>query len=184
MVIHLGRRLPNASCGRPEGGATHPCAARATRALLFGLAPGRACPFHPVGRSRTDSSLWRWSAPRGGRELPATSRRGARTFLGRRVAPPHATIQPSHWPTDSTTGARRWHSADHGGCAQLLARWWYRAGRGHATRLPVAVSGPARRTDRRTCCTDPVSGPPRHDHPVAGPKRPDADVIASSWPTH
>ena len=49
MVIHLGRRLPDASCGRPEGGATRPCAARATRALLFGLAPGRACPFHPAG---------------------------------------------------------------------------------------------------------------------------------------
>ncbi len=48
MVIHLGRRLPDASCSRPEGGATHPCAACATRALLFGLAPGRACPFHPA----------------------------------------------------------------------------------------------------------------------------------------
>ncbi len=29
----------------------------------------------------TDSSLWRWSSPRGGRALPATLRRGARTFL-------------------------------------------------------------------------------------------------------
>ncbi len=48
MVIHLGRRLPDASCGRPENEATRPCAARATRALLFGLAPGRACPFHPA----------------------------------------------------------------------------------------------------------------------------------------
>jgi hypothetical protein len=49
MVIHLGRRLPDASCGRPGSGATHSCAACATRAPLFGLAPGRACPFHPAG---------------------------------------------------------------------------------------------------------------------------------------
>src|SRR4029078_2161739 len=51
-------------------------------APLFGLAPGRACPFHSDPPSlAVGSSLWRWSSPLGGRELPATLRRGARTFL-------------------------------------------------------------------------------------------------------
>ncbi|CAN5783082.1 hypothetical protein BH24CHL8_BH24CHL8_02940 [soil metagenome] len=46
-----GRRLPVASSGRPEGGATHPfrgVLSDTAEALLFGLAPGRACPFHPT----------------------------------------------------------------------------------------------------------------------------------------
>src|SRR4051812_44081348 len=51
-VIHLGRRLPDASCGRPEGEATPLLGwdpqADPNPALLFGLAPGRACPFHPA----------------------------------------------------------------------------------------------------------------------------------------
>src|SRR4051812_25996026 len=50
-VIHLRRRLPDVSSGRPESEATPlPPGLRPT-ALLFGLAPGRACPFHtgPVG---------------------------------------------------------------------------------------------------------------------------------------
>jgi hypothetical protein len=53
-VIHLGPRSPMASSGRPESGATHPCPGTevSERALLFGLAPGRACPFHPPSRPR------------------------------------------------------------------------------------------------------------------------------------
>ena len=56
-VIHLGPRSPVASSGRPESGATHPCPDRGREhALLFGLAPGRACrvsPDHrPCGRHR------------------------------------------------------------------------------------------------------------------------------------
>ncbi len=51
--------------------------------LLFGLAPGRACPFHPVETASrpTDSSLLRWSSPHGGRALPAILLYGAQTFL-------------------------------------------------------------------------------------------------------
>ena len=41
--------------------------------------------FTPARRQKppAGSSLWRWSSPRGGRALPATPRRGARTFLVR-----------------------------------------------------------------------------------------------------
>lgn len=69
-------------------------------ALLFGLAPGRACPFHPARRPgpRADSSLLRWSSPRGGRVLPATLRRGARTFLAPCGRPPGPR------PSDRLTG--------------------------------------------------------------------------------
>src|SRR5687768_236837 len=45
-VIHLRRRLPDVSSGRPESGATPPPPDLRPTALLFGLAPGRACPFH------------------------------------------------------------------------------------------------------------------------------------------
>ena len=48
-VIHLGRRLPGGSSGRPEGPRRRRrCPGKPGRALLFGLAPGRACPFHPA----------------------------------------------------------------------------------------------------------------------------------------
>jgi hypothetical protein len=46
MAIHLGRRLPDGSCGRPEGWAAHLSPGglpRAGCALLFGLAPGGVC---------------------------------------------------------------------------------------------------------------------------------------------
>jgi len=49
-----GRRLPDGSCGRPEGWAAHLSPADgcppAGCALLFGLAPGGVCPFHSVRR--------------------------------------------------------------------------------------------------------------------------------------
>jgi hypothetical protein len=40
MAIHL--------CGRPEGWAARLSPGEPGIALLFGLAPGRACPFHSV----------------------------------------------------------------------------------------------------------------------------------------
>jgi len=46
MAIHLGRRLPDGSCGRPEGWAAHLSPDGLPRtgcALLFGLAPGGVC---------------------------------------------------------------------------------------------------------------------------------------------
>src|SRR4051812_25743775 len=81
-VIHLRRRLPAVSSGRPGSRATPLASNFRPTAPLFGLAPGRACPFHSDPRlPAVGSSLWRWSSPCGGRELPATLRRGARTFL-------------------------------------------------------------------------------------------------------
>jgi hypothetical protein len=79
-----GRRSPDGSCGRPEGCAAHIVPANRGVALLFGLAPGRAClvSLHgPARRPDPASSLWRWSSPRGGWGLPTTLRWGARTFL-------------------------------------------------------------------------------------------------------
>ena len=76
---------PSEAAGCPTAHAADPRAGQralpASRlvALLFGLAPGRACRVSL--RPKPASSLWRWSSPRGGRELPATSRCGARTFL-------------------------------------------------------------------------------------------------------
>ncbi len=92
-VIPLDRRLPDDSCGRPEGWAarlspTTPHGGEGC-ALLFGLAPGRVCRVSPRRPKPPDSSLWHCSSPRGGRGLPATLRCGARTFLEpqRRTAP-------------------------------------------------------------------------------------------------
>src|SRR5215213_3721397 len=81
MAIHLDRRLPDGSCGRPEGCAAHVLPASRVVALLFGLAPGRACRVSLRRPKPPASSLWRWSSPRGGWELPTTLRWGARTFL-------------------------------------------------------------------------------------------------------
>ena len=90
-VIHLGRRSPDGSCSRPEGWAARLSPANRGCALLFGLAPGRVCrvslrPRQPASAS----SLWHWSSPLGGRELPATLRCGARTFLTPTGCPPSA----------------------------------------------------------------------------------------------
>jgi hypothetical protein len=71
---------------RPTRGLDEqPAPARAPGfALLFGLAPARACRVSlPLARA---SSLWRWSSPHGGRALPASLLCGARTFLGRRLS--------------------------------------------------------------------------------------------------
>src|SRR5439155_4925601 len=85
---------------RPTRGLGDAPAAAANRgiALLFGLAPGRARLVSP--RPKPGSSLWRWSSPRGGRALPATLRRGARTFLtGARLAPrPRAIVWLTRQP--------------------------------------------------------------------------------------
>ena len=102
-VIHLRRRLPDVFSGRPESEATPLLPDLRPTALLFGLAPGRACPFHPAPfgfPNAAGSSLWRWSSPLGGRVLPATLRRGARTFLVSINGFPmgHATVRPSRWP--------------------------------------------------------------------------------------
>ena len=43
MAIHLGRRSPDGSCGRPEGWAAHLSPANRGCTLLLGLAPGRVC---------------------------------------------------------------------------------------------------------------------------------------------
>ena len=83
-----GRRLPAAFSGRPEGRATPPVpVAEATVPPSYlALLRVEFARFTRRPGSRRDggSSLWHWSSPRGGRVLPATLRRGARTFL----APP------------------------------------------------------------------------------------------------
>src|SRR5687767_452776 len=109
-VIHLRRRLPDVSSGRPGSRATPLASNFRPTAPLFGLAPGRACPFHSGPRlPAAGSSLWRWSSPLGGRVLPATLRRGARTFLVSVTAcadgtRDHPTISLD---TDSTPGRQR-----------------------------------------------------------------------------
>src|SRR5947208_15576650 len=92
---------------RPTRGLSEPPAATRTSpfALLFGLAPARACRVSlPLARA---SSLWRWSSPHGGRALPASLLYGARTFLGRRLStiapaavrpPPGTAIVPMRTP--------------------------------------------------------------------------------------
>ena len=65
------------------------------RVELARFTPAPGCPA-------AGSSLWRWSSPRGGRALPATLRRGARTFLTPPVARRRATVRSPRWPADST----------------------------------------------------------------------------------
>src|SRR5436190_14494738 len=82
---------------RPTRGLSEPPAAARTPpfALLFGLAPARACRVSLPRLAARASSLWRWSSPRGGRALPANLLCGARTFLGRRLsALASAAVQP------------------------------------------------------------------------------------------
>ena len=106
---------------RPTRGLSEPPAAARTPpfALLFGLAPARACrvSLPPLRRA---SSLWRWSSPHGGRALPANLLYGARTFLERRLStiapaavrpPPGSAIVPAQprepdWRSRMTTMAR------------------------------------------------------------------------------
>src|SRR6478736_6987324 len=79
MAIHLGPPVARRLLRPTRGLGSAPAPGEPGIALLFGLAPGRACRVSL--RLSPASSLWRWSSPRGGRELPATSRCGARTFL-------------------------------------------------------------------------------------------------------
>jgi len=79
MAIHLGPPVTRRLVRPTRGLGSAPLPANRVVALLFGLAPGRACRVSL--RPKPASSLWRWSSPRGGRVLPATSRCGARTFL-------------------------------------------------------------------------------------------------------
>ena len=108
----VARRLMRPTRGRGDAPLARPPNGRG--ALLFGLAPGRACPFHPARhrRSPAGSSLWRWSSPHGGRVLPATLRRGARTFL---VPPPVARRGPR--PSGRLAG-----TVDHRGPPTALRR--------------------------------------------------------------
>jgi len=79
MAIHLGPPVARRLMRPTRGLGSAPVPANRVVALLFGLAPGRACRVSL--RLSPASSLWRWSSPRGGRALPATLRWGARTFL-------------------------------------------------------------------------------------------------------
>jgi len=79
-----GRRLPDGSCGRPEGWAARPSRRTGWSPSYLALLRVELAAFHSAiaGKARNGgSSLWRWSSPRGGRVLPATLRWGARTFL-------------------------------------------------------------------------------------------------------
>ncbi len=107
MTIHLGRRSPGGSSGRPEGWAAH-LSPRRTGVAPSYLALLRV-EFAPFHSARTDtwpvraaSSLWHWSSPLGGRALPATLRWRARTFLEPRRPKPRAAR--GH-PIASLTGA-------------------------------------------------------------------------------
>ena len=104
-VIHLGRRLPGASSGRPEGEATHSFRdppKRAPIALLFGLAPGRACPFHPAQPACAGLPVRHCGAgPRltadGCYPLPCVAELGL-SSCRQRVSPTwHATIRSPRW---------------------------------------------------------------------------------------
>src|SRR5262245_61880471 len=117
MAIHLGppvaRRLMRPTRGL--GSAPVPAnrgPGKPGVALLFGLAPGRACRVSL--RLEPASSLWRWSSPRGGRALPATSRCGARTFL-----------EPAGCPADPRPSGRLADAADstvHAVCRPLTGQ--------------------------------------------------------------
>ncbi len=95
MAIHLGRRSPGGSSGRPEGWAAHLSPRRTGVAPSYlALLRVEFAPFHSARTDtwpvRTASSLWHWSSPFGGRALPATLRWRARTFLEPRRPKPRA----------------------------------------------------------------------------------------------
>ena len=99
-IIHLGRRLPAASCDLPGGGPGR------AMASLFGLAPGGVCsagrspdrwcaltaPSHPYRRPHTEGRTGRrcvsvrFPSARAAWELPSALSRGARTFLDPRTS--------------------------------------------------------------------------------------------------
>ncbi len=107
-VIHLGRRLPAASSGRPEGSATHLPRGRSPGcALLFGLAPGRVCPFHPGGSAKPPRpARLCGTGPRlaadGCYPLPCVVELGLSSCLSRVSPLRHATARTPRWHAHST----------------------------------------------------------------------------------
>src|SRR5439155_14083041 len=80
MAIHLGRSVPRRLRRRTGGLAARPSRRTGWSPSYLALLRVELAAFHS-GAEAPASSLWRWSSPRGGRVLPATSRCGARTFL-------------------------------------------------------------------------------------------------------
>ena len=96
MVIYLGRRLPDASCGLPEHNSETghlsapirpcskwglPCRAR-RRATRWALTPPfHPCPLRESSRPLAVCSLWHFPSGRPAWVLPSISPCGARTFL-------------------------------------------------------------------------------------------------------
>src|SRR4029079_943147 len=111
-----GRRLPDGSCGRPEGWAARPSRRTGWSPSYLALLQVELAAFHS-GAEAPASSLWRWSSPHGGRALPATLRWGARTFLTPPGCPGDA--RPSgrlaDFP-DSTASGREDERIDHALC--------------------------------------------------------------------
>ncbi len=107
MAIHLGppvaRRLMRPTRGL--GSAPLPGKPGWSPSYLALLRVELAAFHSGLDRSRAPaSSLWRWSSPRGGRELPATSHWGARTFL-----------TPTGCPTDARPSGRLADASDSTG---------------------------------------------------------------------
>jgi hypothetical protein len=151
---------------RPTRGLSEPPAAARTPpcALLFGLAPARACLVSlPLANERA-SSLWRWSSPHGGRALPANLLYGARTFLERglstiapaAVRPPPGTLIVSDSNTRSSCAPRKrpvgWIPAElvvrrprHLSAVVHQPGWWYATSEDDCgPAAPVAEFGLAR----------------------------------------
>jgi hypothetical protein len=194
-VIHLGppvaRRLV-----RPTRELRRRAGAPANRDALSYLALLRVelASFHPVaGLPATDSSLWRWSSPRGGRALPATLRRGARTFLtpaGRPAARDHpaASLTGAFYPgpaagpssRQADTPARRpgEDSGRHAGAQRA------RPGRCPGSGPPTAASPPcpAPPADRPSAATCPGRYPGSSPPTTSAMARPRvAWAAASRW---
>src|SRR5690242_6623769 len=106
-VIHLRRRLPAVSSGRPGSRATPLASNFRPTAPLFGLAPGRACPFHPTHHCWLSARLC-GAGPRlsanGSYPLPCVVELGLSSCQLRLAPTGHATIRPSRWHLNLTAG--------------------------------------------------------------------------------
>src|SRR5258706_8138479 len=99
MAIHL--------CGRPEGSATRLSPGEPGIALLFGLAPGRACPFHsaPSGPEAFGSGIVTVALVLASRRTGVTRYRalGSSDFPHAAGLPRRrAAIRPPRWPANSS----------------------------------------------------------------------------------